>query len=98
MKSSRGPCVSHTRSIELANLLGDDAVLLSQSVDAVIWLSHPPDGPADGVGLGGGEHPSGFLIDVSDDHLDGSVVLGGDDAVARRAESDKYNNETGEQF
>merc|ERR1719300_1395509 len=54
-------------------VLGEDSVLLGESVDAVVRLSHPADGTADGVSLGGGQHPSGLLVN------------GGDHAIARRA-------------
>merc|ERR1712080_75013 len=42
-------------------LLVYDAVLLGEPVDAVIALSHPPDGPADGVRLEASGHASGGL-------------------------------------
>ena len=42
--------------------------------------------------------PAGCFVNVCDVNLDRGVIFGGDDAVARRAESDKCNNETGWQL
>ncbi len=44
-----------------------------------------PNGSADGVGLESSGHASGRLVNIGDVDLDGCVVLGGNDAVARRA-------------
>lgn len=68
-----------------SNLLGNDSILLAEPVDAIIRLSHPPDGTTDGVGGGLASHPTSGLIDLGNVQLDGSVVLGRDDAVASGA-------------
>lgn len=46
---------------------------------------HTSDGSADSVLLAGGGHPA-VGIDITNHHLDGGMILGVDDAVARRAE------------
>merc|ERR1719192_396761 len=66
-------------------ILGDDAVLLGQSVDTIIGFTHTTNLTANGVGLEPAGHPSGGLVNVGDVDLDGGVILGGDDAVAGRA-------------
>ena len=63
-------------------LLVNDPVLLGQSVDAVIGLSHPPDGAADGVGLEVGGHAASGLVNLGEVELDACVVLGGKNTVA----------------
>ena len=77
-------CVRHALEV-----LGQDSVLLCESVDAIVRLSHAANGAADGVGLEAPGHSAGRLIDVGDVDLDRSVILGSDDAVARGAESGK---------
>ncbi len=72
-----------------SEVLCEHPVLLGQPVDAVVRLPHAADGAADGVGLDGAGHAPGGLVHVRDVDLDGGVVLGGDDAVARRAEREK---------
>lgn len=60
------------------------AVTLSEAVDAVVRLAHGADEAAESVGLGlAGE--SAVLIDLCDGDLDGTVVLGLDDAVGGAA-------------
>jgi len=49
---------------------------------------HASDGAADGVLFAGGGH-SAVSVDVADGELDGSVVLGVDDAVAGRTGFEK---------
>ena len=68
-----------------SEVLGDDAVLLGEPVDAVVGLSHAADGAADGVRLPRAGHPARLGVHVGDVHLDGGVVLGRDDAVRGRA-------------
>ena len=41
-----------------SEVLGDDAVLLGEPVDAVVGLSHAADGAADGVRLPRAGHPA----------------------------------------
>ena len=68
-----------------SEVLGQNAVLLGEPVDAVVWLPHAADGAADGVRLPRAGHPARLGVHVRDVHLDGGVVLGRDDAVRRRA-------------
>ena len=56
------------------------------SVDAIVGLAHPPDGAANGVRLVSAGHAAGGLINIGDIQLNGGVILGGNDAVAGRAE------------
>jgi hypothetical protein len=59
-------------------------VTLSEAVDAVVRLAHGADEAAESVGLGlAGE--SAVLVDLCDGDLDGTVVLGLDDAVGGAA-------------
>ena len=46
-------------------LFVQDAVLLGETVDAVVGLPHPPDGAADGVGLEASGHPASGLVNLS---------------------------------
>lgn len=64
------------------NILSNDAVLLGESGDAIVGLSHPPDSSADGVDLGGVAHAPGDGIHLGDVDLNGGMVLGVDQAVA----------------
>merc|ERR1719266_285446 len=66
-------------------VLVDDTVLLGEPVDAVIALSHPPDGATDGVRLGGSGHAAGGLVNLGQVDLDGSMVLSTEDPVAGAA-------------
>jgi hypothetical protein len=60
------------------------AITLSEAVDAVVRLAHGADEAAESVGLGlAGE--SAVLVDLCDGDLDGTVVLGLDDAVGGAA-------------
>ena len=69
----------------LSKVLGQNAVLLGEPVDAVVGLPHSADGAADGVRLPRAGHPARLGVHVGDVHLDGGVVLSRDDAVRRRA-------------
>ena len=60
------------------------AVTLSEAVDAVIRLAHGADEAAESVGLGLAVE-SAVLVDLCDGDLDGTVVLGLDDAVGGAA-------------
>lgn len=71
----------------LVNILSNNAVLLGESGDAIIWLSHPPDGSTDGVDLGGVAHAPGDGVYLGDVNLDGGMVLGVDQSVAGGAET-----------
>jgi hypothetical protein len=46
---------------------------------------HTSDGSANSVLFAGGGHPA-VGINITNHHLDGGMILGVDDAVARRAE------------
>lgn len=67
--------------------LAQKAVLLGQATDAVVRLAHHADGSANGVHLGGAGHGASVGVHIDQIQLHGSVVLGVDDAVARRAGS-----------
>ena len=56
------------------NSLGNDTVLLGESVDAIVRLSHPSDGAANGVRLEGSGHTASGLIDISDVNLVGKKM------------------------
>jgi len=60
------------------------AVTLSEAVDAVVGLAHGADEAAESVGLGLAVE-SAVLVDLCDGDLDGTVVLGLDDAVGGAA-------------
>jgi hypothetical protein len=64
-----------------------DAILLGQASDAIVWFAHSSDFSADSVGLNGIQHSAGGLIDINQVELNWSVVLGVNDSVASRAES-----------
>merc|ERR1719180_192909 len=68
-----------------SELLVNDAVLLGQSVDAVVALTHPADGTTDGVGGEASGHASGGLIHRGKVDLDGGVVPGRQDPVGGAA-------------
>lgn len=74
---------------ECVSLLGNEAVLLGQTHDAVVGLSHATDLSADGVSLGTVGLTAGLGIDIDNAQLHGSVILGVDDPVGRRAASGK---------
>lgn len=67
------------------NSLGNDAVLLGQTHDAVVGLAHATDLAADGVGLGTVGLATGLGVHIHDAQLHGGVILGVDDPVGRRA-------------
>ena len=60
------------------------AVTLSEAVDAVVRLAHGADEAAESVGLSLAVE-SAVLVDLCDGDLDGTVVLGLDDAVGGAA-------------
>lgn len=62
----------------------DVTVTLSEAVDAVVRLSHGADETAKGVGLVLAGVAS-VLVNLCDGDLDGTVVLGSDDAVGGAA-------------
>lgn len=72
------------------DLLGNNSILLSVSVDAIVGLAHPADGAANGVRLVRAGHAAGGLINIGDVQLNGGVILGRNDAVARRAEKSSF--------
>lgn len=65
--------------------LSENAVLLGKPHDAVVALAHPADGAAHHVHLGSVARAARGRVHVRDHQLHRSVVLGMDEAVARRA-------------
>ena len=78
-------------------ILGQNSIFLGQSVDAIVRLAHPPDGPANCVSGVVTSHPAGGLINFGEIDLDGGMVLGGNDTITGRAKSTKILlNKSGE--
>lgn len=63
----------------------EEAVTLGQAVEGVVALAHGTDETAEGVDVVLAGDGTAVLVDLGDGDLDGSVVLGLDDAVGRRA-------------
>jgi hypothetical protein len=61
----------------------EEAVLLCEPVEAVVALAHGADETADGVGLGLAGVAT-VLVNLGDADLDGTMVLGPDDATGGR--------------
>lgn len=78
---------AHDTKRKATVLLWDNSSSFRQSVDAIVRFTHTTDRAADSIGLEGAGHSAGGLIDISDVDLDGGVILGSNDAIARRAES-----------
>uniref|UniRef100_A0A6G5A0Y5 Putative 40s ribosomal protein s21 n=1 Tax=Rhipicephalus microplus TaxID=6941 RepID=A0A6G5A0Y5_RHIMP len=66
-------------------VLWNIAIFLCQPRYAVVRLPHAADGTTDGIGRRFPGRPAGLFIYNCQVDLDGSMVLGVDDAVARRA-------------
>lgn len=77
-------------------VLGQNAILLGQTGNAVIGLAHSSDLAADGVHLGGLQHASALGVNIDDVQLHGGVVLGVDDPVAGGAASGHGQTEISE--
>jgi hypothetical protein len=61
----------------------EEAVLLCEPVQAVVALAHGADETADGVGLGLAG-VAAVLVNLGDADLDGTMILGPDDATGGR--------------
>lgn len=74
-------CFIQETQIELIGL-GQNAVLLGQTGNAVVGLAHSSDLAADSVDLGRLQHTAGLGVHVDDVQLHRGMILGVDDAVA----------------
>lgn len=72
-------------------LLGNEAILLGQTDNAIVRLAHTTDLTADSVGLGAIGLATGLGIHNNNAQLHGSVVLSVDDSVRCRAKSGMHN-------
>jgi len=86
----RGGLINVHRIGQYPNSLGNEAVLLGQTHDAVVGLAHATDLTADGVGLGTVGLATGLGVHIHDAQLHGGVVLGVDDPVGCRAAREGY--------
>lgn len=90
-------CFIQETQIELIGL-GQNAVLLGQTGNAVVGLAHSSDLAADSVDLGRLQHTAGLGVHVDDVQLHRGMILGVDDAVAGGAGRGDNERDTGLAF